>query len=193
MRRVPRIFAAKILLALVLPSVTGCMSFQYPHYAVSMENIESLQSLNQSLLNKSKLGVGDFSSYKPGKNSESCRAAQITTPDGGPFEIYIKNALIEELGMAGIYSEESGLRISGRLDKIESSSFGSGWFLIKMSFVIAAGNDPLAIESIQTFSASWEAPKACRRMEEAFVLSVQDLLGKLFIHPEFRKALRAAK
>jgi hypothetical protein len=57
-----------------------------------------------------------------------CRAAgPVKTPDGRPFEDYIRRALIDELTVAEMLSDAAPVTLTGKLDKIDFNSMAGHW------------------------------------------------------------------
>jgi hypothetical protein len=90
---------------------TGCSSYAVAKYGVSVENVSTLRALGDE-----KINVGAFGAAKPGQTAIMCRAVgPVRTPDGGPFEEYIRKALIDELRVAGAFSDAASVTLTGHL------------------------------------------------------------------------------
>src|SRR5438034_11536378 len=88
-----------VLLLAVLVS-SACSSYTVPRYGLSAENITGLRKLG------AKVNVGRFTATTPAQTEIRCRASgPVKTPDGRPFEDYIRRALVEELKVAEMLSD----------------------------------------------------------------------------------------
>ena len=84
---------------------TGC-GIKTSEYNVSADNVSTLRDYKEL-----KLDVGNFTATNVGESSVMCRLAEtISTPKGEPFSEYIKEALLSELKMAGVYDKNSDLK-----------------------------------------------------------------------------------
>lgn len=77
--------------------MAGCSTYAADRYAVSMDSQEELRAISSAAPDR-KVAVSEFSASKPGQSEIGCRAdGPIKTPDGEPFEEYIRKALIGQL------------------------------------------------------------------------------------------------
>ena len=91
---------------------TGC-GIKTSEYNVSADNVSALRDHKEL-----KLDVGNFTASNASENSVMCRLPEtVSTPKGEPFSEYIKEALLSELKMAGVYDKNSDLKISGNVNK----------------------------------------------------------------------------
>jgi hypothetical protein len=174
----------KILLISATIALAAC-SHTAPRYGVSSDNVEALRAAASS---GAKLSTGAFTTFEPGLNSISCRAAGgVTPPDGLTYEQFIKQAITSELKIASIYSEAASSKIEGHLDYINfNSNIGSGKWQIDMTFK-SSGIDPFTINTIYPFSTNFVAEVACNQVASALPSAVQDLIAKLVAHPSFKQ------
>jgi hypothetical protein len=163
---------------------TGCSSYAVAKYGVSVENVSTLRALGDE-----KINVGAFGAAKPGQTAIMCRAVgPVRTPDGGPFEEYIRKALIDELRVAGAFSDAAPVTLTGHLDKLEFSSTSGQWvFGLTVS---SSSGKSLTLADTYDYETSFVGEKACALTAQAFGPAVQHLIGKLVKSPEFATLLR---
>ena len=167
----------------------GCVNYQASQYGVSSENVKSLRGLAQT--STIKLNVGDFSSYQLGRNAIDCHfTGPVVTPNQEPFEAYIRNALINELRAAGLFSEHANIRIDGYLESVGlDTSYKNGRWAFKLR-ISASDGSSFITGNVYSVSTSFDGGLACLEMARALPLATQDLLSKLFDDPKFRKLTR---
>src|SRR5262245_35442906 len=115
--------AIALVLALVL--FAGCSSYTVAKYGVSPETVSALRAHTGQ-----KVNVGAFSAKTPGRTEIGCRAVgPIKSPDGKPFEAYVRQALIDELRVAELFGESAPVTLTGNLNELEFSSTSGKWIL----------------------------------------------------------------
>lgn len=161
----------------------GCATRAAPRYSISVDNIMALRGLSGK-----KINLGNFTANRPGVNEFICRAAgPITTPDSEPFEDFIRKAFLDELRIADVYSPTASTALTGNLNEIGFSSLLSEW---DVSLTVASSNGKTL-----TVVEKYEAPRnfngsaACNLIAQTLVPAVQDLIGKVVNHPDFRDLL----
>lgn len=142
--------------------------------------------------NASSTGVASFTSFQPGLNQIMCRAAgPVEAPDQKPFEVYLREALISELKLAGLYGDKSGTVLNGYLENIDfSSNIGAGSWTIRMRFS-REGGAPFTVEHVHSFSTNFIADIACEQVAQALGPATQDFLKKTFADPSFREIFQS--
>jgi len=160
--------------------LTGC-GIKTSDYAVSAQNVQKLRSYNDV-----KLGINSFTATTKDESTVLCRAAEtIETPKDESFEKYIENALKDELIMAGIYDENSSLKLSGHLKKIYASSMiGDAYWSFDMKVISTNGNS-IDLESKNEYGSAFLAFTACNNMGSSFAPSVKKLINDILNHPKF--------
>lgn len=92
----------KLLLALVVLAVssTGCSTYAAARYSISADNVRTLRTFKGQTVN-----IGAFTAAKPGQTEITCRGVgPIKTPDGEPFEQFIRKAFLDEMTIAELYA-----------------------------------------------------------------------------------------
>lgn len=173
------------LVCCIVLVVSGC-SHVVPRYGLSANNIQDLKSMRSPA--SKPIAVNDFSSREPGKSSIMCRAAgPVETPDGKPFEAYLRDALVSELQIAELYDAKSPILVRGVLDHIDfSSHIGDGYWTIRMTFEVPPAA-PFTVENRYTFSTAFIADRACAQVAQALLPATQDFYKAVFARPEFRR------
>jgi hypothetical protein len=175
----------KIALSISALLLTSACTHTSQRYGLSAENVAALQQLKQST--GASLQVAPFTTFSPGLNSILCRAAgPVETPDQRPFEAYLREALVSELKISGLFNEKSETILNGHLEHIDfSSNIGAGNWTIRMRFN-KANETPFTIENTYGFSTNFIADIACSQVAQALNAATQDFLKKTFEHPSFK-------
>ena len=171
-----------IVASLVL---SGCAHVS-PNYSLSAENVASMRALSSTA--SRKISVGSFTSSEPGKHSILCRAAgPIEAPQGQPFDSFIRDALVGELKLAGLYQENAPTTLEGKLTNIDfNSNIGAGKWTIQMAFS-GNGVTPFNVESSYSFSTNFIADIACEQVSQALPVATKGFIKDVTLNPEFRK------
>lgn len=170
------------LLALCVISVafvSGCSTYATNRYSISADNVVALKNAAGS-----KVAVGEFSATKPGVSSIMCRGVgPIKTPDGETFEKFVRNALVSEMKIADVFSDDAGLTLTGNLDQIDFSSASGKWTL--GITVNSSNGNSLAVTEDYDFTTSFYGETACNQTGQALMPAVQNVITKLVSHPDF--------
>lgn len=183
-----KLFIIPSLVVLFCIFMTGCASFTVSSYGVSIDNVMKLKEYSDG---SQKISVGQFTAAKPDQKSIFCRGAgDIKIPGGHSFESYIREALINELKLAELYSPNSITEINGFLDDIDMSSGpGSGKWKIRMTFS-TQGKEIFSAENIHSFSSHWVAEHACQKVAQEFVTAVQEFIKVVIEKQEFQQLIQ---
>ncbi|SIT34857.1 conserved exported hypothetical protein [Paraburkholderia ribeironis] len=167
--------------------LAGCTSTYAVHrYSISADNVVALKSIGH------EISVGAFTQAQVPNQSPGeimCRAvAPIKTPDGEPFAAFIRNALISELKLAGVYADTAPISLSGHLDSIDFSTVKGAW---DIQLTITSSNGKSMTQAVHySFTSSYYGETACNQAAQAFMPSVQDLLAKVVRSPDFPSLLK---
>ncbi|MFK8011987.1 MAG: hypothetical protein AB8B80_08110 [Marinicellaceae bacterium] len=172
----------KIVLLLLTLIVSGCSTMQPPRYAVSVDNIQSLKSLDGSQLKAE--GFTMSAEFKSG-----CRLmGPIEPADGLSIPAFISKAFNDELKMAEKYSE-TGVKITGDVTKVAfKSTSGANWE-IAIKLMSSNGNS-LETSNVYNFKSGFDAVTACNATADALSPAVQDLIQKIINHSGFPSLLK---
>lgn len=178
-------FRKTALLAIAI-ALAGCSTYAAPRYSIAPTNVAGLRAFRGQVVS-----VGPFTAAKPGRSEITCRAVgPIKTPDGEPFEDFIRKAFMADLGIAEVYSAAAPVTLTGRLDAIDFSSglTDAAW---DIAMTISSSNGKsLSVDNHYAFSGNFVGEVACNQTAQALMPAVQDLIGKIVGHPDFAALLR---
>lgn len=167
---------AAVAVALAL---SGCAYTTSPYHP-SAANVEKLRAAQVK-----PVAVGAFTAELPGRDSIVCRAAGPVTVKPS-FEGYIKQALIDELKIAGAYDANAQTVLTGRIDAIDfSSGMTDGNWTIALT-VSNNKSQSVSAKAIYPFAGSFVADKACQEVAQAFSPAVQKLIATTVSNPSFK-------
>ncbi len=164
---------------------SGC-GIKTNEYSVSADNVSQLRTYEGV-----KLNVGEFTAKTEDESHITCRLSEtITTPQGESFEEYIKNALISELKLAGLYDSGAELTVTGRLERIYGSSvLGNAYWEFETT-VHSSNGESISVKTRREYPSSYFAATACNNMATSFSSSVRKHVGDMIGHKDFAKLLR---
>ena len=173
-------------LALVLPLALflgACSTYTTPRYSISADTNVGLKAIGSS-----NIGVGGFTG--PASFDSGCRGAgPIAPPDGITHTEYLRKALEDELKVAGVFGATNArVVIGGVVNKLEfSSSRGltGGTWDIDVTLSSSNGKKLNAVEHYE-FQSGFVADTACKQTAEAYLPTVQNLIKKIVLLPEFK-------
>jgi hypothetical protein len=173
-----------ILLAIF---ISGCSTYAADRYSISVDNMTALKTLTGE-----KLNVGEFTASKPGLTEIMCRGVgPIKTPDGETFENYIREAFIDELKLAELYSDSSPITLTGNVDNIDFSSSSGTWNIA--ATIKSSNGKVLSISENYSYKTSFYGETACNQTAQALMPAVQDLITKIIMHQDFPLLITAQK
>jgi len=172
----------RVLLPLIAIGLTACETPTTQRYAVSADNVQSIRSMGLT-----GIAVGAFA--EPTDFSPMCRSlGAIQVADGLTHTQYIQRAFVDELKIAGAYSQGSPkVTLTGTVKKLEFSStralVGGSWAIE----VVLRSSNGRTIEAGEyyEFSSGFGAVSACQNTAAAFSRAVQNLVGKVLKHSAF--------
>jgi hypothetical protein len=167
------VLPAYLAIMLITRGVLG-ETYVAHRYSVSNENIAFLRSYASA-----KVAMGDLTL------SEGARIGcglfdRLVLPKGESFPEYVRQALIDELRGAGLYSTDSPNILSGQIDKIENL-IPSTWGLTA-TFTFA-DNESMTVHGLHKGESQvWFD---CIEPAETLGLAVENLLSNLYHQPTF--------
>lgn len=184
--------SCKVTMLTVLFTLTVACAHVSPNYSASAVNVEEMKALSGGMPNK--ISIGPFTSDPSINPSITCRGeGPVSPPNNKRFELYIQEALVEELRISNLYDAASSRRLTAQLDSIDfSSAMTGGHWDIKSTFK-ADSVDPFTVSISYPFESSFIAPTACQQVAQAFPLATQKLIHELIKHPSFRKLMSDRK
>jgi hypothetical protein len=126
---------------------------------------------------------------KTTRGAKQSAAAVLAPGNGQSYETYIHDALVDELKLAGVYSDQAGKSIQIKLTKIDFSSglTDAQWTIVAD---VSVGSDPaVTVTEVYPFSSSFFGGVACNDTAGAFLPAVQDLLNKILTNDQLKASL----
>ena len=110
------------------------------------------------------------------------------TPDGNTYADFIKEALIDELQMAELYSVEAPTLLTGHLDDINFNSTTGDW---NLALTIKSSNgQSISVTENHKYKTSFYGETACNQTAQALMPAVQDTINRVVTHKNFSNLLR---
>lgn len=165
--------------------LSGCVNYPVSRYAVSVDNQIALRGQKER-----KINVGNFTSFDPNLKTVVCRAfGPIITPNGELYSEYIRNALVDELKIADLYSIDSPITLTGNLKELVDSSTSGHW---KLSLTVNSSNGKeVTVEESYKFPTSALGDNACNQTALALMPAVQNLIGKVISGENFQTLIES--
>jgi len=172
----------KLALITAMIGLSACSTMQPPRYAVSVDNIQALKSMNEI--------QGEFVNLTQASQfSSNCRLmGPIEPADGLSIPQFITKAFNDELKMSDRYSED-GADITGEITNIEFSSVSgltNGYWNIALKLNSSNGTS-LNVSNKYSFKSGFDAITACNATADALSPAVQDLIKATINHRDFAK------
>lgn len=163
--------------------LSGCETTSSRPYAASTNNVLTFQSIITSSESKVKLG-----SFTEAENTGSltCRLnGPVDVSPGKTKAEYIKEAMQTELFMAQAYAIDGDITITGNLDSLKFSSVSpASW---EIGFTISSNkSEGYSVTTKYPFKTSYSAYSACQNVADAFGPAVQNLIGEIVNHSNFK-------
>jgi len=168
----------------VVAALNACATTA-PSYTPNLADIEVLEESGLRMM-----GVGSFTSANPDLEKLTIRGGQFSSPYGGSFAGYLRNALQVQLEMAGLWDEASPATINGVLQKnhLDGSGMNIGVADLAAEFVLTVDESEVyrEVHSIHhEWDSSFAGPVAIPRAGENYAVAVQKLLSELLTDPDF--------
>jgi hypothetical protein len=163
---------------IAVASLAACSTYSVSRYSISADDVVALRKLPPN-----SVSVGSFTSANNDTQIMCRGVGPIKTPDGETFAEYIRRALISELKIAGAYSDDAPLQVTGALDSADFSSNSGRWNL-NLSVKSSNGRG-LSVTEAYPYTSSFYGETACNQTAQALMPAVQDLIGKAVTNPAF--------
>ena len=184
MRRCPRIVVA-VLWCLLALSVGGCGPTITARYYPSVKNAIALRDL--AALRPQSLVVGNF---EGGPESVSCRLFPISPPDRQSFAQFIREAFVDELSLAGLVADKSGMEVRGSIKSLDvNCNVGTGLWTIAFEYSVA-GKPSVLVKTDYEFEGAFAGVTVFNNAQQALVPAVQELIRQIVTSVEFQSAVR---
>ena len=175
------------ILIVTILLLSGCETLSVQQYLPTQQNTSVIKNV-MMMSNISSLAVGEFTTSHPGQFESLCGINKlIRIPNNTPPDIYIRNALINEIKEAGVYSLdqiEAERVITGHLDTFKLDSDTGSW-IIQVTISLNTGD-------VYTVSETYEHDEiSCERAASTLVPAVQDLIYKIVSNPAFQRKMES--
>ena len=179
-----------IMAALLI--LSGCASVA-PTYQPSMANVGTLKDQRPA-----KVKVGAFTADGPEKNKVNnltIRGGGFTSPYNESYVEYLREALRQELSMAGLLADNTDVELSGVLFKNEfdASGLSLGYGIMEAQLTVKK-DGAVRYDKKKSVRHEWESSFAgmiaIPKARENYAVVVQKLLASFYNDPEFQKALK---
>lgn len=167
--------------------VSGCSTVSsVAQYKASTKNVIAIQDQVGSSAKKVKLA--EFTSA-PDIDGSWCRAVgPISLGSSKTFGQFVHEALQEELFMAGVYSSNADVTLTGRLDNVKFSTISPAYWEIALTLTSSNGSS-YQTKSRHDFDTSYAAISACKNLTDSFPGAVQETLKQVVSDPRFKTLL----
>lgn len=156
-----------VIIFAVMP--VGCANTTQK-YGASTENNQILRGIE----NPRQIKGGAFTTFGPNKATIDCRSVHPLTVPSSFYEAYIREALVDELKVSGIYSETANTELTMHFEQIGFNSAFVGNWIISARFTIA-GKPPFKVTTnYGVTDVNWGPALACSNTAAAFVPAVQN-------------------
>ena len=176
--------------AVLCAAVSGC-SVYAPPYQASMDNVIALKKAGDFT---AKVGPVKSEPGKDNANPISLRSLKLRSPYENSFAAYLTEALKQQLTLAGRYSDNSPVEISGTLLKNDMYvPMGTGSGIIEARFLVTNAG-AIKYDQVksakQEWSSSFVGTVAVNRATEQYPGLVDKLVSELFKDPAFLNAVK---
>lgn len=163
--------------------VAGCSTYTTPRYSISADTNVTLKSMGIS-----GVSIGAFTG--PSRFDPACRATgPLAPPDGLTHTAYLRKALEDELKVAGVHAATNPRTILGatvnRLDFSSTRGLTGGSWDIDVTLTSSNGK-VMRISEHYEFESGFIADTACKQTAEAYMPTVQNLIGNIVRSAEFK-------
>lgn len=189
------IISLRLAAALALAVLLGACTHAAPVYTASVASVDVTSKLQGAI------AVGKFT-FAPGQeaqlNSVGARADTFTSPVNNSFADYIGDAATKDLKAAGKFDPASPRVLTGVLEKNYLSAAGmavNDSDLI-VRFRLAEGGQVLyeqPVEAKREWESSLLGAIAIPRALDNYIVTIQELMRKLFADPQFVAATAGKK
>ena len=172
-----------VVIIVLLLTVIGCAPTITQRYVSSGNNVSVLRELYAKTPHKIKVGE-----FEGDKNVVGCRGPNIAPPDRMTYASFIRNALVEDLMLANVHSDNSDIDLSGSLIDIDvSCGIGTGKWIIEMELAIQ-GMEAFTVKNSYDFEGAIIGVTVFSNANLALVPAIQEFIRVVINHPKFQSA-----
>ena len=168
-----------------------CHIYTANSYSSSPQNVEALRKIRAR-----PVRVGAFTSVEPGRSVLMGWHGKVGTPEGEPYSEYVRRALISELESAGLYSEQSPITLTGRLNEFDlrhEVMFRDAYWIFSLTLTSSNGQSITEVEEYHWIGNAWiESYIALNKLAASKLrLAVQNLIARIIHNPNFHNLVEA--
>jgi hypothetical protein len=136
-----------------------------------------------------RVKVEAFIATTPGESTRACRlSGSVQTPDGAPFEEFIRAAFIDEFVAAGaLISDQAPITLMGTLENIDFATIMGRWTFA--ATLTSSNGRRLSLAEKYPYDPGMIGEDPCARTAAAFLPAVQRFIGTFLRHPDFAELL----
>lgn len=176
----------------VLVVLFGCTTVA-PPYQPSMQNVGTLQRQRPA-----QVKVGDFvaaGEQKEKINQLTIRGGTFLSPYKESYVEYLREALRQELSLAGMLNDNAAVEVSGAFLRNEFDASGvSLAFAVMEARLTVKNNGIVRYSKTKSVRHEWESAfaafTAVPKAHQNYAVSVQKLLRSFYDDVDFQKALK---
>lgn len=179
----------RILTLLAVAALTGC-STMAPQYPASLDNVAVLKKDGAP----ARVASFQSSAAKENANPISLRGTSMNSPYQGSYANYLTEAIKQELTLAGKYSPDADIEISGSLLKndLDATGVSTGHGVMAARFIVKQ-RDTVKYDKVKSVDHSWDSHFmgniAIPAATTTYPNMVSKLLAALYTDPDFMSAL----
>ena len=164
-----------------------CHIYTANSYSSSPQNVEALRKIRAR-----PVRVGAFTSVEPGRSVLMGWHGKVGTPEGEPYSEYVRRALISELESAGLYSEQSPVTLTGRLNEFDLRHrvfCCDKYWIFSLTLTSSNGQSITEVEEYHFSSGLLDSENEVSASKLKPV--VQNLIARIIHNPNFRDLIAA--
>ena len=179
----------KIVLAVGVLALSGCVSLQAPGYQPSIAATQGLMKDVQGSIGIDRIDAAAGVENK----SLSIRGSTMSGGSDGTYSTYLHDALKSTLESAGRFDAASATRLSGTLDAndLNGANMSTGSATIGAHFVLSREHTTVfdkEVKANQQWPSSFIGAIAIPAAVQNYATTMQKLVEQLFSDPDFIKA-----
>jgi hypothetical protein len=182
-----------IIILFLGAGLAGCSTVRLPAPTAKAETVLALRSANLTQAMVGEFRLADGKDPNMDKSVGGLRGSTLTAANGS-FSQQLKDEVVAALSAAGLYDENSPVRIGGQLtDSMVDAAITTGSGRLAARFTVdrdgkRSYDKELAVES--TWPSSFAGPIALPRAINEYGALYKKLTDKLFADKDFQKALQ---
>ncbi len=171
---------------LILMFLSGC-THTIGKYHPSAEQVKALK--NNLAKSDNKIKNISLVNGQHESNSLMCRAeGPIEPPNGLSYESYVLQALLYDLKVAGLLSEDGNISLEIKFEDISFSSVTSQWTI--QALFLPSTNESFSVKTEHDFEYNFVARIACMKVGREFPLAVQQFNQDVTQNQKFKKLFK---